>query len=189
MAKIIARGYPTHVGTWKEGPLEDEVVVSQFQLWCRTDDEKTYVRYVDITWSGSWETLPPSQSGWPAEVLDTLYRSQLDFERQPDVYGPPVTSPEELGQIEMGNASPQPSIVQGFKEREDKEWQDVADWASDFNLPSDPNDPDREHIGGPAKCWCGRTHPPHKKWEPDCDKAPLCWCRKKHCGMGFYRGR
>lgn len=183
MANIVARGYPYYVGSWEEGPPGRTFTVHNFRLWCRTDAGKTYYRYVDIASELTRPPQPPG-GGWPADVLDTLYRSQVAFERNPDSYSPPVTSPEKVRELEQDSEPPAPSIVEGFKERENKDWQEVADWAADFNLPSHPSDPNREHIGGPTKCWCDRTHPPHKRWQPDCHTAPTCWCRQKHCGIG-----
>ena len=187
MASIVARGYPTHVDTWEEGPPGSTFTVSSFRLWCRIDAGNTYRTYVDIAWSDLDKRTHIPRGGWPPGILDTLYRSQVRLERDPDVYGLPVTSPDSLRELEKDSESPAPSIVEGFKEREKKNWQDVADWAADSNLPSDPSDPNREHIGGPTKCWCGRTHPPHKPWQPDCGTAPTCWCRERHCGAGQAR--
>lgn len=184
MGTIIARGYPVSVDQWVEGPPGQTFDVALFRLWCQTDDGKVYQRYVDVAYARIGEG--PTSFGWSSDVLDTLYRCQADLERAPDVYGT-VTSPDKLPDLQSASQNTNPSIIQGFQDRQNKEWQDVAKWASDFNLPSDPNNPDREHIGGPEKCWCGRTHPPHKPWEADCDKAPVCWCHKQHCGIGFPR--
>jgi hypothetical protein len=186
MANVIARGYPYPAGAWEEGPPGQTFKVWSFRLWCRTDDGKTYSRYVDIR-SELVDPPQPPGGGWPSDVMDTLYRSQREFERNPDTYGPPIVSPEKLQELEQESTSPAPSIVEGFKKRENKDWQDVANWASDFNLPSDPNNPNREHRSGPATCWCGRTHPPHVRWQADCRTAQTCWCREKHCGIGMYR--
>src|SRR5438309_1806860 len=137
MAIIVARGYPTYVDSWVEGPPEKTFTVWSFSLWCKTDAGKTYSRYVDIA-SELKDPPQPPEGGWPADVLDTLYRSQLALERNPDSYGPPIVSPDKLGELEQNSKSPAPSIVEGFRERENKDWQDVVDWASDFNLTSDP---------------------------------------------------
>lgn len=187
MAAIVARGHPHHVETWTEGPPGREFTVSMFRLWCRTDEGKTYSRYVDIAYTGGnfWATVP-AEGGWPASFIDTLYRSQLALERSPDTYGPAIMDPDRLRGLEEDAAHPQPSIARGFEERETKDWQDVVDWAADFNLPSDPSNPDRKHIGGPGECWCRRrTHLPHKPWQEDCHTAPICWCRERHCGIGW----
>jgi hypothetical protein len=181
MATIVARGYPTYVASWEEGPPDNRFTVWCFRMWCRTDAGTTYARYVDVAARGV-EAVAAPEGGWSSDVLDTLYRSQLAFEKNPDVYGPPIVSAERVRELEEGS-DPSPTILAGFKERENKDWQSVADWASDFNLPSHPNNPEIEHIGGPTKCWCKRTHPPHKDWQADCSTAPCCWCRQKHCGI------
>jgi len=186
MANIAARGYPAYVDGWTEGDPGREFTVWSFRLWCRTEEGKTYRRYVDIASKLVDPTQPP-KGGWPADVVEVLYRSQLALEKNPDAYSGPIVSAETLAELEQDAETPWPSIVEGFKQRENKEWQDVADWASDFDLPSDPDNPEREHSGGPAKCWCGRTHPPHKEWQADCRSATVCWCRVRHCGIGHSR--
>lgn len=44
------------------------------------------------------------------------------------------------------------------------------------------------HKPGPEKCWCGLNHPDkHLDWVPNCEKALVCWCEGKHCGIGLAR--
>jgi hypothetical protein len=158
--------------------------VFRFRLWCRTDDGKTYRRYVDIASKGiSPVVANPPGFGWSSDVLDQLYRSQRAFERNPDIYGPPIVNPDKIRELEQPGGSP--SIIAGFKARENLDWQSIVDWGEGLTLPTDPNNPNRQHIGGPGICWCERTHPPHKSWQEDCDSAPLCWCLEKHCGIGY----
>ena len=188
MPNIVARGYPTFVASWEEGKPDNRFTVWCFATWCRTDAGETYARYIDVALKGprSVEAVAAREGGWSSDVLDILYRSQLEFERNPDHYGPPIVSADRIRELEDASSA-SPTILAGFEERENKDWQSVVDWASDLNLPSHPNIPDLQHVGGPATCWCERTHPPHKDWQADCSTSPYCWCRHKHCGIGIPR--
>ena len=148
MATIVARGYPTYVASWEEGPPDNRFTVWCFRVWCRTDAGTTYARYVDVAAKGVEAVAAPG-GGWSSDVLDTLYRSQVAFEKNPDIYGPPIVSAERVRELEEGS-DPSPTILAGFKERENKDWQSVADWASDFNLPSQPTAPTTPASAAPT---------------------------------------
>src|SRR5689334_4825516 len=114
----MSNPYPYPVGTWNEGPPDRPITVSSFRLWCTTADGKTYRRYVDVLWKNDFGATQPPEGGWPPDVVDTLYRAQLQFERSPDTYGPPVTSSDGLDQLKQDSTDPSPTIAKGFRERE-----------------------------------------------------------------------
>lgn len=183
MATMVT--YPTHVDTWTEGPPGKTYTVSQFRLWTKTDSGKTYRRYVDVTWGSDFGATQPPDGGWPPSVVDVLYRAQKELANNPDIFGPPISSSDSMDDQQNDSQNPAPSIVNGFNDRDNNAAaQDIVDGVNQLNLPSDPNNPCREHDGGKL-CWCGRTHPPHRAYQFDCATAPFCWCRKKHCGAGL----
>jgi hypothetical protein len=49
-------------------------------------------------------------------------------------------------------------------------------WENLYNALNNPNE------------WLkNKLHGEHLKWVQDCDKAAVCWCGKKHCGIGQTR--
>jgi hypothetical protein len=163
-------------------------------MWCTTDDGKSYVYYAEITpkatrFQADGSPVPGTevdQTAYEQDLQQQVDRAQANFEKDPSAYGRSVAgSPEEaIDQVKKEWAG----MAEAARDAANKqEWDQVADWFAGFNLPSDPNNPNREHDGGPSRCWCGRKHPPHRPWQEDCRRAPMCWCHKKHCGIGQTR--
>ena len=187
-------GWGTTRGATDEPKGAQDIITYNYALWCTTDDGKGYVYYVDLT--PKQTRFQPDGTPVPGtettdeqskqDVQQQLDRARTNFESDPSAYGRSVAgSPEAvIDQLKQDWAG----MADAARDAANKEeWGQVADWLAGFNLPSDPNNPDREHAGGPGKCWCGRTHPPHKPWQMECRTAPVCWCRKKHCGVGVTR--